>query len=72
LVVSLAVAIISFASLGFLNVDISGDSVPNRSQGGGSGLPVEYQWNLAIPILFIAILSTGTAAYSWKQLNRRR
>ena len=41
LLFSLVVAIISLISLAYLQVNISGDGIPNRPQGGP---PVEYPW----------------------------
>ncbi|MCX6654932.1 MAG: hypothetical protein NTY03_07395 [Candidatus Bathyarchaeota archaeon] len=65
LLFSLAVAIISLISLAYLQVNISGDGVPNRPQGGP---PVEYPWGQAYAIILVAILSAGTAVYSWRRI----
>jgi len=62
---SLAVAIISIISLVYLQVNISGDGVPNRPQGGP---PIEYPWGQALVIVVTAILSAGTAVYAWRRI----
>ena len=63
---SLVVTIVSLISLAYLQVNISGDGVPNRPQGGP---PVEYPWGQAYAIIMVAILSAGTAVYSWRRIT---
>ena len=67
LLTSLVVTIISLVSLVYLQVNISGDGVPNVSQHGP---PIEYPWGQAMNVLFITILSTGIAVYSWRRIAR--
>ncbi|OGD55710.1 hypothetical protein A3K78_07540 [Candidatus Bathyarchaeota archaeon RBG_13_52_12] len=66
LLFSLAVAIISLISLAYLQVNISGDGVPNRPQGGP---PVEYPWGQAYAIIVVVVLSIATAGYSWRRIT---
>ena len=65
LLFSLAVAIISIISLVYLQVNISGDGVPNRPQGGP---PIEYPWSQASAIILVMVLSAATAGYSWRRI----
>jgi hypothetical protein len=61
---SLVVTIVSLVSLAYLQVNISGDGVPNRPQGGP---PVGYPWGQALTIIVVAILSTCITIYAWRR-----
>jgi len=50
-----------------LDVDISGDGIPNRPQREP---PVEYPWDEAIQIAVVVVLSVALALYSWGRISR--
>ncbi len=62
---SSVVVIFSLISLAYLQVNISGDGVPNRPQGGP---PIEYPWDQALVIFVTMILSMGAAVYTWRRI----
>ena len=66
---SLVVTIVSLVSLAYLQVDISGDGVPNRPQGGP---PVEYPWGQALTIIVVAILSACITIYAWRRITAQQ
>ena len=65
LLFSLAVAVIGLISLAYIDVNISGDGVPNRPQGGP---PIEYPWGRALVIFAVVILSLCVSAIAWKRI----
>jgi hypothetical protein len=65
---SVCFMVLGLFSLTGLSKDISGDSIPNRPQHGP---PIEYNWNMAVPILILTVLSIVVAVFSWNQLQGR-
>ena len=67
LVAGLLVSALGVYRLVNLDVDISGDGVPNRPQREP---PVEYPWDEAIQIAVVVVLSVALALYSWSRISR--
>lgn len=66
LVIAVAVALLSLFSLSGLQVNISGDGVPNRPQREP---PLEYPWDQAARIIATAAISVLIAIYSWRKIT---
>ncbi len=66
LVVSVLITVLSLTSLPTLYEDISGDGIPNNSP---KEPPIEYQWDIAISRIVIAIISLATSIYSYNQIR---
>ncbi len=64
--VSVLVLVYSLSSLTNLYENISGDSIPNRPQ---KEPPIEYQWNVAISRIIIALISVGVGVYSLNKIR---
>ena len=64
--VSILITVLSLISLPTLYEDISGDSIPNLSQRGP---PIEYQWDIAISRIVIAVISLAVSVYSYNQIR---
>ncbi len=67
LVVGLLMSAVGVYRLVNLDVDISGDGIPNRPQREP---PVEYPWDQAVPIFVVVVLSVALALYSWGRISR--
>ncbi|MBD3204756.1 hypothetical protein GF319_00260 [Candidatus Bathyarchaeota archaeon] len=63
---SICFTFLGLFSLTGLRENISGDSIPNRPQHGP---PIEYNWDKAVPIVILTVLSIAVAVFSWHQLN---
>ena len=66
--VSVLVLVYSLSSLTNLYENISGDSIPNRPQ---KEPPIEYQWDVAISRIIIALMSVGVGVYSLNKIRSR-
>ena len=66
--VCVLVFVFSLSSLPSLYENISGDSIPNRPQ---KEPPIEYQWNVAISRIIIALMSVGVGVYSLNKIRSR-
>jgi hypothetical protein len=67
LVTGLLMSAVGLYRLVNLDVDISGDGIPNRPQREP---PVEYPWDEAIRIGVMVVLSVALALYSWSRISR--
>jgi len=67
LVLSILIGAFELYTLVNLDVDISGDGIPNRPQ---KEPPNEYPWSQTVPIIVVFALSAITATYSWKKITR--
>lgn len=67
LVAGLLVSALGLYRLVNLDVDISGDGIPNRPQREP---PVEYPWDQAVPIAVVVVLSVVLVLYSWGRISR--
>ena len=64
--VSVLILVFSLVSLPSLYENISGDSVPNRPQ---KEPPIEYQWDIAILRIIVAIISMVVSIYSLNKIR---
>ena len=64
--VSILITVLSLISLPTLNVNISGDSIPNRPQRKP---PIEYQWDAALSRILIALFSLVISIYSYNKIR---
>ena len=64
---SILVVALGLYTLNNLDVNISGDGIPNRLQREP---PVEYPWDQAVPIILVMVLSAITVVYSWFMVLR--
>ncbi len=62
-------SVLNLLSLAMLYENISGDSIPNRPQ---KQPPIEYQWDIAITRIVVAILSLGISIYSFQKIQSNR
>jgi len=67
LVSSILVVALGLYALNNLEMNISGDGIPNRPQRGP---PLEYPWDQAVPIILFVVSSAITAIYSWFKVSR--
>ena len=66
LVFSILVFVVNLISLPNLVENISGDSIPNRPQGGP---PIVYRWDLAVTRIIIAVFSIMVGLFSLKKIR---
>ena len=64
--VSLLIAVLSLVSLPTLYRDLSGDGIQNNSPKGSL---IEYQWDIAVSRIVIALISLAVGIYSYKKLR---
>ena len=69
LIVGILFSVLNLLSLATLYENISGDSIPNRPQ---KQPPIEYQWDVAITRIVLAILSLGISIYSFQKIQSNR
>ena len=67
LAASIIITIVSIASLPYLYENISGDGVPNNSPKGSL---IEYQWDIAVYRIVIAVISLAAGIYSYNKIRK--
>ena len=64
--VSILIAVLSLISLPTLYKDLSGDGIQNNSPKGSL---IEYQWDIAISRIVIAVISLAVSIYSYNKIR---
>ena len=63
---SILIAVLSLISLPTLYKDLSGDGIQNNSPKGSL---IEYQWDIAISRIVIAVISLAVSIYSYNKIR---
>ena len=64
--ISLLIAVLSLVSLPTLYKDLSGDGIQNNSPKGSL---IEYQWDIAVSRIVIALISLTVGIYSYNKIR---
>ena len=64
--VSILIAVLSLISLPTLYKDLSGDGIQNNSPKGSL---IDYQWDIAISRIIIAVISLAVSIYSYNKIR---